>query len=73
MFEYILLSVVPRNDKASVGYSWAVMPIQVLWISALLRFLGGGPNVAFAMIMTMAADISSDDTRFVTRNIAARL
>jgi hypothetical protein len=47
-----------------IGHFWAFVPVEVVWISSLFRFLGGGPNVAIAMIMTMASDISTESTRY---------
>jgi hypothetical protein len=47
------------------GLCWDKIPIEVVWLSSLFKVIGGGPNVAYAMLLTMAADISTPETRYV--------
>lgn len=48
-----------------VGNMWHRLPIEAVWASSVFRFIGGGPNLAIALCLTMASDLSTDDTRFV--------
>ncbi|KAA6406911.1 MAG: MFS transporter [Lasallia pustulata] len=49
-----------------VCITWHHLPIELIWVSAVSRLIGGGPSGAFAMLLTMAADSSSDETRSKT-------
>lgn len=42
---------------------WNDFSIKVVWCSSVFKLIGGGTSNAFAMILTMTADISSDDSR----------
>ncbi|KAN0070855.1 major facilitator superfamily domain containing protein [Elaphomyces granulatus] len=42
---------------------WDKLPISIVWLSSLFRFIGGGPNVSFAVLLSMVADISTSETR----------
>ncbi|OAP56965.1 hypothetical protein AYL99_09077 [Fonsecaea erecta] len=42
---------------------WEKVPIYVVWINSLFRLIGGGPNVSFATLLAMAADVSTPQTR----------
>ncbi|KAJ5346313.1 hypothetical protein N7541_008795 [Penicillium brevicompactum] len=40
-----------------------VFPLRTLWLTALTWLLGGGPVVAFAIIWTMMADVTTESER----------
>lgn len=40
-----------------------VFPLRAVWLSCLAWVLGGGPVVAFAIIWTMMADVTTDEER----------
>ncbi|KAF3937485.1 hypothetical protein ABW19_dt0204557 [Dactylella cylindrospora] len=46
-----------------VCYNWETIPIQAVWGTGVFRIIGAGPAVAFAMIMSMVADVSSETSR----------
>jgi hypothetical protein len=48
-----------------VGQKWEQLPIEAVWVSSVFRLIGGGPNLAIALCLTMASDLSTDDTRCV--------
>jgi hypothetical protein len=54
------------NCTMSEGLLWDKMPIHVVWINSLFRVVGGGPNVSFAIIFALAADVSTPETRLAT-------
>ncbi|KAF2261848.1 MFS general substrate transporter [Lojkania enalia] len=45
------------------AYMWDRIPIEVVWVSSAFRLIGGGPNLAIALCLTIASDLSTDDTR----------
>ncbi|RDW85282.1 hypothetical protein BP6252_02872 [Coleophoma cylindrospora] len=45
-------------------YFWSKVPIEVVWVSAIFRLIGGGPAIAIAMCLTMASDLSSESKTF---------
>ncbi|KAJ5777608.1 hypothetical protein N7520_000854 [Penicillium odoratum] len=40
-----------------------IFPLRAVWFSSLAWLLGGGPVVAFAIIWTMMADVTTEDER----------
>ncbi|OCK91093.1 uncharacterized protein K441DRAFT_576376 [Cenococcum geophilum 1.58] len=44
---------------------WDSIPIEAVWAASLFHFIGGGPNFAIAMCLTMASDLSTDATRSI--------
>ncbi|CAN9096980.1 unnamed protein product [Alternaria alternata] len=48
---------------AVFGRMWNRLPIEAVWASSVFRLIGGGPNLAIALCLTMASDLSTDDTR----------
>ncbi|XTI92976.1 MFS general substrate transporter [Cenococcum geophilum] len=42
---------------------WDSLPLELAWLTALCRCVGGGPFVAIALYMTMASDLSTDENR----------
>lgn len=42
-----------------------IFPLRAVWFASLAWFLGGGPVVAFAIIWTMMADVTSETERYV--------
>ncbi|KAH6860351.1 major facilitator superfamily domain-containing protein [Alternaria alternata] len=46
-----------------VCQKWEQLPIEAVWVSSVFRLIGGGPNMAIALCLTMASDLSTDDTR----------
>ncbi|KAH8679485.1 major facilitator superfamily domain-containing protein [Ilyonectria robusta] len=41
---------------------WNRVPIEVVWFSSLFRLIGGDPNLAIALCLTMASDVSTETT-----------
>ncbi|KAM5431752.1 hypothetical protein MferCBS31731_007757 [Microsporum ferrugineum] len=54
-----------------LGAFWALMvcalhryvPLQAIWIGSMFAFIGGGPGVSNAMIMTMVSDVVDEANR----------
>ena len=42
-----------------------IFPLRAVWLSCLTWVLGGGPVVAFAIIWTMMADVTTEEERYV--------
>jgi len=40
-----------------------IFPLRAVWFSSLAWLLGGGPVVAFAIIWTMMADVTTEEER----------
>ncbi|KAG4438250.1 hypothetical protein IFR05_006278 [Cadophora sp. M221] len=45
---------------------WDHVPLEVVWLASLFRLIGGGPAIAIAMCLTMASDLSTEETRSKT-------
>lgn len=43
-----------------------IFPLRTVWLSSLTWVFGGGPVVAFAIIWTMMADVTSEEERYVS-------
>ncbi|EUC45994.1 hypothetical protein COCMIDRAFT_4839 [Bipolaris oryzae ATCC 44560] len=43
--------------------SWDTIPVETVWASSIFRLVGGGPNLAIALCLTMTSDLSTDETR----------
>lgn len=42
-----------------------IFPLRAIWFSSLAWLLGGGPVVAFAIIWTMMADVTTEEERYL--------
>jgi len=45
------------------GFFWQIFPIQLVWLSALHSFMGGGDPMALATLLTIVADVTSPAER----------
>lgn len=41
-----------------------IFPLRAVWLSSLGWLIGGGPVVAFAIIWTMMADVTTESERY---------
>ncbi|KAK3045696.1 hypothetical protein LTS18_013625, partial [Coniosporium uncinatum] len=46
-----------------VCFFWQIFPIQLVWLSALHSFMGGGDTMALATLFTIIADVTSPAER----------
>ena len=55
------------NSLITIAVLWFsnVFPLRAVWLSTLGWFLGGGPVVAFALVWTMMADVTTEEERYV--------
>lgn len=53
------------NSIITIAVLWFsdVLPLRAVWLSSLAWLIGGGPVVAFAIIWTMMADVTSEAER----------
>jgi len=53
------------NSLITVGVMWFsdIFPLRAVWLSSLAWLIGGGPVVAFAIIWTMMADVTTESER----------
>ncbi|KAJ5668671.1 hypothetical protein N7462_009741 [Penicillium macrosclerotiorum] len=53
------------NSMITVAVLWfnKIFPLRAVWLSSLAWLLGGGPVVAFAIIWTMMADVTTESER----------
>ena len=47
------------------GYASNALSIELVWLSSLFVFLGGGDKVLFSMVVTIVADTVDRTQRFV--------
>lgn len=54
------------NSIITIVVMWFsnIFPLRVLWLSSLAWLIGGGPVVAFAIIWTMMADVTTESERY---------
>lgn len=59
------------NSIITVVVLWFsdIFPLRAVWFSALGWLLGGGPVVAFAIIWTMMADVTTESERYSAHGI----
>ncbi|KAJ5751037.1 hypothetical protein N7533_008065 [Penicillium manginii] len=53
------------NSIITVAVMWFsdIFPLRAIWLSSLAWLIGGGPVVAFAIIWTMMADVTTESER----------
>jgi len=53
------------NSIITIAVLWFsdVLPLRAVWLSSLAWLIGGGPVVAFAIIWTMMADVTTEAER----------
>ncbi|KAJ5223988.1 hypothetical protein N7468_008530 [Penicillium chermesinum] len=53
------------NSLITIGVLWFsnIFPLRAVWLASLGWFLGGGPVVAFAIVWTMMADVTTEAER----------
>ncbi|KAJ5585592.1 uncharacterized protein N7459_005392 [Penicillium hispanicum] len=53
------------NSIITIAVMWFsdIFPLRAIWLSSLAWLLGGGPVVAFAIIWTMMADVTTESER----------
>jgi len=54
------------NSIITVAVMWFsdIFPLRAIWLSSLGWLIGGGPVVAFAIIWTMMADVTTESERY---------
>lgn len=54
------------NSIITICVMWFsdVIPLRAVWLSSLAWLVGGGPVVAFAIIWTMMADVTTEEERY---------
>jgi hypothetical protein len=62
---HIYSSPIRAADFIFPGHLWDRLPVETVWLSSVFRLIGGGPNLAIALCLTMASDFSTEETRYV--------
>lgn len=54
------------NSIITIAVMWFsdIFPLRAIWLSSLGWLIGGGPVVAFAIIWTMMADVTTESERY---------
>lgn len=65
---YLSIPGFALNSLVILGVLWFsdIFPLRAVWLSCLAWVFGGGPVVAFAIIWTMMADVTTEDERYVS-------
>lgn len=54
------------NALITIAVLWFnnIFPLRAVWFSSLAWLIGGGPVVAFAIVWTMMADVTTESERY---------